>query len=54
VKLARLTTTVDILLRVVLLRELGFSENECVVMANRNPEWEYLKKALPKEVPEIF
>ena len=54
VKLAWLTATVDVLLRIVLLRELGFSDAECVTMADKNRQWTHLKRILPAEVPEIF
>ena len=53
-KLARLTATVEVLLRIVLLRELGFTDEQCAEMAERNPRWSYLKSVLPNEVPEIF
>jgi hypothetical protein len=34
-------------------RELGFSDAECVVMMDKNPQWAHLKRVLPVGVPEI-
>ncbi|WP_157360707.1 HEPN domain-containing protein [Amycolatopsis thermoflava] len=54
VKQVRLTATIDVLLRVILLRELGFTDDQCVNMVQRNPQWSYLQSVLPTALPEIF
>jgi ApeA-like protein/HEPN superfamily Apea-like protein len=53
-KLSRLSATIDALLRLVLLREIGFSDDQCAEMTDRGPRWRYLKQILPTELPEIF
>jgi hypothetical protein len=53
-KLSRLSATIDALLRLVLLREMGFSDEQCMAMTNRAPRWRFLKQVLPTEIPEIF
>ncbi|MGH9963037.1 MAG: HEPN domain-containing protein, partial [Pyrinomonadaceae bacterium] len=54
IKLARLTATVEVLLRIVLLRELGFSDDDCTAMTKKHPQWSHLRTVLPVEVPEIY
>ncbi|MFL6127249.1 HEPN domain-containing protein [Actinophytocola sp.] len=53
-KLSRLSATIDVLLRIVLLREMGFSNDQCAEMTDRAPRWRYLKNVLPTELPDIF
>lgn len=54
VKQVRLTATIDVMLRFILLRELGFTDDQCASMIHRNPQWSHLQSVLPSELPEIF
>lgn len=50
----RLASTLDLLLRIVLLREAGFSHEFCEDRVSSHPQWSYLRRVLPDEVPVIF
>ncbi|WP_131769348.1 HEPN domain-containing protein [Candidatus Protofrankia californiensis] len=49
--LLRLAQTAEVLMRMVLWRKLGFSEEACARMAQRDQRWEYLKEALLVRCP---
>lgn len=50
----RLTATVELLYRVILLRELGFTNEQCVDIVTKNRNWSYLPAALRRDVPDLF
>lgn len=52
--LHRLGSMLDLLLRIVLLRRLGLSEDVLRHRLARHMQWSYLRDALEKDVPEIF
>ncbi len=50
----RLTQTLQVLLRMTLLRELGFTEDQRGKMTTRVPHWKHLREVLPHEVKDLF
>ena len=50
----RLASTLDLLLRIVLLREMGISDKFCDARVSCHPQWSYLRQVLPEVVPFIF
>lgn len=49
----RLASTVELLLRIILLRRLGFAEEQCLKMISRTWRWPRFRAALPAEVPYV-
>lgn len=50
----RLAQTLQVLLRMTLLCELGFTDDQRAKMIARVPHWKHLRDVLPREVPELF
>jgi len=42
------------LVEIALLRELGFSEEDCMKMAHQDPHWRHLAMEMPRMFPELF
>lgn len=52
-EVVRLASTVELLLRIILLRRLGFAEEQCLKMIRRTRRWPYLRQVLPIEIPNV-
>jgi hypothetical protein len=50
----RLTASLELLYKLILMRELGFSDQYCMRAFTANRRWSYLPIILRSEIPEIF
>jgi hypothetical protein len=51
---ALIAQTVQLLLRIVLLKQLGFTDDQCKSMTDRVPHWRSLRDVLPRDAKELF
>jgi len=50
----RLTATLELLYRSILLLEIGFSDQQCEQMVRTNRNWSYLPRVLREDIPDLF